>query len=69
MARGGQLFTPAPQPTNWLKIALYVVGALAAAYLIYRAFFRACPSLSPKKEKFGGDCPCNKNRSSGFFLL
>lgn len=68
MAKGGQLFTPAPQPTNWLKIAMYVVGAALAAYLIYRAFFRSCPVISPKKETFG--CPCNKKQGSGgFFLL
>jgi hypothetical protein len=68
MARGGQLFAPAPQPMNWMGILLKVLIGLVAVYVIYRAFFRNCTGLL-KKEKFGGDCPCNKKRSNGFFLL
>lgn len=69
MARGGQLFAPAPQPTNWLKIIMYVVGAALAVFIIYRAFFKTCPPAL-KKEGFGGGCPCNKKkRESGYFLL
>lgn len=70
MARGGQLFAPAPPPTNWLGILFKVVIGLLAIYVVYRAFFRNCTGGILKKEKFGGDCPCNKKaRGNGFFLL
>lgn len=68
MARGGQLFAPAPQPISWLRIGLYVVGAAVAVYILYLAFFKSCPPRSVK-EQFSG-CPCNdKKRQRGFFLL
>ena len=67
MARGGQLFAPAPQPTNWFGILFKVVLVIAIIYLIYRAFFRNCSS-GLKKEGF--DCPCNKKKQgNGMFLL
>ena len=70
MARGGQLFAAAPQPTNWMGILIKVAIGLAVVYLIYRAFFKTCPGLlEAKKEKFG-DCPCNKKKEgNGMFLL
>jgi hypothetical protein len=66
MARGGQLFAPAPQPTNWLRIAMYVVAAALAGFILYRAFFKSCP---PSLKKEGFECPCKKNKGSSFFML
>jgi len=43
MARGGQLFAPAPQPINWLRIVMYIVVAALAGFILYRAFFKSCP--------------------------
>lgn len=63
MARGGQLFAPAPQPINWLRILMYVAVAALGVYILYLAFFKSCPA-SLKKEGF--DCPCKKNK---FFML
>ncbi len=69
MARGGQLFAPTPQPTNWLRILMYVAVAALVIFIIYRAFFKSCPPAL-KKEGFGAGCGCNKKREgSGMFLL
>lgn len=62
MARGGQLFAPAPQPVNWVRILMYVIGGGFVCYILYLAFFKSCPS-GLKKEKF--DCPCKSNQGSG----
>lgn len=66
MARGGQLFgAPAPEPTNWLGIIFKVILSLLAVFVIYRAFFKTCPS-PVLKEKFESGCPCSKKKGSGF---
>jgi hypothetical protein len=68
MARGGQLFAPAPQPTNWLGLIFKIGLAIVVVYMIYLAFFKTC-NTSGKKEKFGGECPCKNKRGNGMFLL
>ena len=66
MARGGQLFAPAPQPTNWLRIAMYVLAAAIGIYILYLAFFKSCP---PSLKKEGFECPCKNKRGSSFFMI
>ena len=49
--KGGQLFQQQTSPYNTI---IMVIVCIAVLWILYRAFFKSCPSLSGVKEKMCG---------------